>query len=61
MIKGFNHNRMALFKLFISTEKKKKSKKAHWTLHIQHKCFISEQREILYTSNLYKVLLHLLI
>lgn len=23
MIKGFNHNRMALFKLFISTEKKK--------------------------------------
>lgn len=59
MIKGFNHNRMALFKLFISTEKK--SKKAHWTLHIQHKCFISEQCEILYTSNLYKVLLHLLI
>lgn len=57
MIKGFNHNRMALFKLFISTEKKR-SKKAHWTLHIQHKCFIPVQSGILYTSNLYKVLLH---
>lgn len=58
MIKGFNHNRMALFKLFILIGKFF-FKKAHRTLHIQHKCFILVQCEILYTSNLYKVLLHL--
>lgn len=54
MIKGFNHNRMALFKLFISTEKKVK----RHTKHFQHKFFIPVQSGILYTSNLYKVLLH---